>query len=218
MTGEVDLRSDFPRGTAVTIWTLGHSHHPLELVLERLAEHDIQRVADVRSRPYARRASQYNREELEESLPRASVAYVWLGDKLGQRPEGERFYDADGHTLYEELLKEAWFMKAIGLLEHDAGRERIALLCLEEQPERCHRWALIGKLLSERGARVLHIRRDGNVQSQQQVDYVVGVAQDSLFAEDRVWRSPEPMWDMQTRGGPRIGDDDSDFDDSPFST
>lgn len=218
MTDPVDLRGDVPRGTAVSVWTLGHSHHPLELVLERLTDHEIQRVIDVRSKPYARRAVQYNRPELEVSLPHAGMTYEWLGDKLGQRPEGERFYDAEGHTLYDELLKEPWFMKAIGLLEHDADRERVALLCLEEQPERCHRWALIGKLLSSRGARVLHVRRDGNVQSQQEVDYIAGVAQASLFAEERVWRSPEPMWDMQARGGPGGDEHAIDFDDSPYST
>lgn len=217
MSDALDLRSDVPRGTGVKVWTLGHSHHPLELVLRRLAEHDIQRVVDVRSRPYVRRAPQYNPPELGTSLARGGVAYAWLGDKLGQRPEGDRFYDAQGYTLYGELLKEAWFMKAIGLLEHDAGQERVALLCLEEQPERCHRWALIGKLLSDRGAQVLHIRREGTVQSQQEVDYIAGVAQDSLFADERVWRSPESMWDMDTRSGP-VGDEQDDFDESPHST
>lgn len=218
MTQSVDLRADVPRGSAVTVWTLGHSHHPLELVLARLVEHDIRRVVDVRSRPYVRHAPHFNQPELEVSLPAAGLAYVWLGDKLGQRPEGDRFYDADGHTLYDELVKESWFMKAIGLLEHDAERDRVALLCLEEEPERCHRWALIGKLLRDRGARVLHVRRDGRIQSQGEVDYVAGVAQDSLFAEERVWRSPEPMWDMQTRSGPGLGGQDEGFDDSPFST
>jgi len=218
MSDVTDLGGDVPRGTGVRVWTLGHSHHPLALVLERLAEQSIQCVVDVRSRPYARHASHFNRPELEASLPGAGLLYVWLGDKLGQRPAGDRFYDAEGYTLYDELLKEAWFMKAIGLLEHKAARERIALLCLEEEPERCHRWALIGKLLSDRGAQVLHVRRDGRVQSQQEIDYVAGVAQNSLFAEERVWRSPEPMWDMRTRSGPGDQAPEDDFDDSPYST
>lgn len=203
MTTDYDLRSDFLRGTGVTVWTLGHSHHPIELFLSRLRENDIERVVDVRSRPYARRAAQYNRPELETTLHDAGIGYAWLGDKLGQRPEGERFYDAEGYTLYDELLKEPWFMKAIGLLEHEAEEHRLALVCLEEEPERCHRWALIGKLLADRGASVIHIRRDGRLQSQQEVDYVAGRAQESLFGRSGVWRSPEPMWDMEARGGPK---------------
>ena len=211
-----DLTSDFRRGTGVTVWTLGHSHHPAELFLERLREHGIEHVVDVRSRPYARHAPQYDRPELEHSLSRAGVSYQWLGDKLGQRPEGKRFYDAEGHTLYNELLKEQWFMKAVGLLEHEAETRRVALVCLEEEPERCHRWALIGRLLADRGANVRHIRSDGRVQSQQEVDYLAGVAQESLFGEERPWRSPEPMFDMRTRRGPGEAGEDDDDDFGPL--
>jgi uncharacterized protein (DUF488 family) len=174
----------------------------MELFLARLGENEIELVVDVRSRPYARHAPQFDRPELEHSLTADGISYQWLGDKLGQRPEGGHFYDPEGHTLYDELLKEQWFMKAIGLLEHEAETRRLAVICLEEEPERCHRWALIGKLLADRGASVRHIRADGRVQSQPEVDYLAGVAQQSLFGEERVWRSPEPMWDMRTRGGP----------------
>jgi len=207
-----DVTSAFRRGTGVTVWTLGHSHHASELFLARLREHEIEFVVDVRSRPYSRHAPQYDRPELEHTVSRAGISYQWLGDKLGQRPEGSRFYDAEGYTLFDELLKEQWFMKAIGLLEHEAETRRIALVCLEEEPERCHRWALIGRLLAERGASVRHIRADGRVQSQQEVDYRTGAAQESLFGDDeRVWRSPEPMWDMRTRRGPGASDDDENY-------
>jgi uncharacterized protein (DUF488 family) len=211
-----DLSSDFRQGSGVTVWTVGHSHHPLELFLARLREHDIELVVDVRSRPYARHAPHFDRPELEHSLARAGISYQWLGDKLGQRPEGERFYDADGHTLYDELLKEQWFMKAIGLLEHEAETRRIALVCLEEEPERCHRWALIGRLLADRGASVRHIRADRRVQSQQEVDYLAGAAQESLFGEEPVWRSPEPMRDMRSRRGPGAAGKRDDPVDAPF--
>ena len=106
MTEAPELRGEYRRGTGVTVWTLGHSHHPIELFIARLREHEIERVVDVRSRPYARRAPQFNRPEFEAALLAAGIQYAWLGDKLGQRPEGEGFYDAEGHTLYEELLKE----------------------------------------------------------------------------------------------------------------
>lgn len=195
----------------MTLWTLGHSHHSSELFLTRLRENEIELAIDVRSRPYSRRAPQFDRPELEHALTAAGFSYQWLGDKLGQRPDGDRFYDGEGYTLYDELLKEQWFMKAIGLLEHEAEGRRIALVCLEEEPERCHRWALIGKLLAERGASVRHIRADGRVQSQQEVDYHAGVAQESLFDEERVWRSPEPMWDMQTRRGPADDDEEDSW-------
>ncbi len=207
-----DLTSNYRQGTGVTVWTLGHSHHAITLFRARLRENDIELAVDVRSRPYSRHAPHFDRPELEHALTAGGISYQWLGDKLGQRPEGERFYDSEGYTLYDELLKEQWFMKAIGLLEHEAETRRIALVCLEEEPERCHRWALIGKLLADRGASVRHIRADGRVQSQQEVDYLMGIAQESLFGEERVWRSPEPMWDMRTRRGASDKDDDERWD------
>jgi uncharacterized protein (DUF488 family) len=216
MSEPVNLRADFPRGTGVTIWTIGHGQEALEPLVQRLLSHGVKRVVDVRSRPYSSWAEHFNGPELERTLPVAGLEYFWLGDKLGQRPAGERFYDADGYTLYDELLKEEWFMKAIGRLEHDADETPLALLCMEEAPERCHRWALIGTLLSRRGAQVLHIRRSGTVQSQQEVDYAEGVAQTTLFDEPQVWRSPEPMEDLATRGKP-FPDDDG-VDSSPYAT
>ena len=218
MPEDIDLRAHYRRGSGVTVWTLGHSHDPIETTLLRLREKSIERVIDVRSRPYVRRAPQYDRPALHASLVGHGFEYEWLGDKLGQRPRGSQFYDVEGYTLYEELLKESWFMKAIGLVEHQAERQRIALLCLEEQPRRCHRWALIGKLLADRGANVIHLRRDAPEQSQQEVDYVAGLAQQSLFGDPRPWRSPEPMWDMTSRRGPGEVDDEFSVDDSPDRT
>ena len=47
---------------AITLWTVGHSNHPLGAFLDLLAQHRIEVVADVRSSPYSRYASQFNRE------------------------------------------------------------------------------------------------------------------------------------------------------------
>ena len=72
-----------------TIYTVGHSNHPLEKFLALLSKHRIQLVVDVRSRPYSRFVPHFNRKALEETLRKEGIDYRFLGDKLGgKRPDG----------------------------------------------------------------------------------------------------------------------------------
>jgi uncharacterized protein (DUF488 family) len=47
-----------------TIWTLGHSNHPMETFLDLLEASSIRLVADVRRFPGSRRHPQFGREAL----------------------------------------------------------------------------------------------------------------------------------------------------------
>lgn len=190
-------RTEASESGDASLWTIGHATLPFDRYVELLREHDIELVIDVRSRPFFRWAEHYNRAELEPALRERQIEYAWRGELLGQRPHGDHFYDSEGHTLYDELVKQKWFMKAVGELEYEAGRRRTALTCLEEEPWRCHRYLLLGRVLVQRGNEVLHIRKDGRVQTQQDVATVRGEGQGALFGErEEVWRSPMPM-----RGG-----------------
>lgn len=178
----------------------------MEHYLGLLDQHRISVVIDVRSRPYSRRAPHFNREELQSALEQHGLQYEYLGERLGGRPEGNEFYDDEGHTLYDPLVAQRWFLKDIGRIEHLAEGDPVALTCLEEQPERCHRYYLLGKVLSDRGAQVVHIRRDGRLHTQNDIGQMLGEGQDSFFAEPTPWRSPEPM-----RDGHGVFLEDEDF-------
>ncbi len=185
---------EIPTSGNATLWTLGHGTLPFQRYLALLRAHEIGVVIDVRSRPFFRWAEQYNRSSLEPALEDAGIIYRWRGELLGQRPHGDHFYDHEGHTLYDEIVKQKWFMKAIGELEYEAGHSGVALTCLEEEPWRCHRYLLLGRVLVQRENVVLHIRKDGRVQSQQQVAIERGEGQGALFGEhESVWRSIMPM-------------------------
>jgi len=51
-----------------------------------------------------------------------------------------------------------------------ALRQRIVLLCSEEDPRRCHRHHLVARSLMDVGVRVLHIRRSGEVEDAAALD------------------------------------------------
>jgi uncharacterized protein (DUF488 family) len=177
---------------AVTLWTLGHGHSELDDYLALLADNSIDTVVDIRSIPTIRFAPWFSRANFEPALISSGLEYVYLGDRLGGRPHGDQYYDAEGHTLYEPVSAEPWFGEGIEQLETLATSGRVALTCLEEEPERCHRHPLLGRVLQDRGATVLHIRRSGLIESQADVDQRMGSLQTSLLAAP-VWRSPLPM-------------------------
>lgn len=85
------------------LWTIGHSNHPLEVFLDLLNRHGIELVADVRSSPYSRYASQFNREPLQAAIRDQGIKYRYYGDRLGGRVDDPSCYDEAGHVLYGRI-------------------------------------------------------------------------------------------------------------------
>ena len=91
--------------------------------------------------------------------------------------------------------KDEEFLQAIARIERGAAEFRVALMCSEEDPAHCHRRLLVGRVLVERGAQLMHIRGSGDVQAEDQVAVSSGKAlvemQPALFAEmdEDKWRS-----------------------------
>jgi uncharacterized protein (DUF488 family) len=155
--------------TAPTIFTIGHSNHPLETFLALLEQHGLGLVVDVRSRPYSAYASDFNRGAIRRHLQKQGVEYLFLGHLLGGQPEAEQFYDETGHVRYDRLARSPEFQQGINQLLDGIATRRAALLCGEEDPTGCHRRRLIGRVLAERGWTVVHIRGDGRLQSEEEV-------------------------------------------------
>lgn len=180
---------------ALTVYTVGHSNHTVERLLELLAAHDIAAVADVRSSPYSRYAGQFNHAPLEAAVAQAGLAYVYLGEALGGMPNVPGFYDADGHVRYDLIAASDRFRDGLARLLDIARERRVALLCSEEDPRDCHRHLLLARVLGGRGVTVLHLRGDGSVISDADLTATVEIeragSQQSLFADDgvRPWRS-----------------------------
>jgi uncharacterized protein (DUF488 family) len=182
----------------MTVYTIGHSNHSLGWLLDLLSNHEIEVVADVRSHPSSRFAPHFNRAELAAALKANLNRYLFLGAELGGRPEGERFYDDDGHVLYSRVAETDSFASGIKRVEHEASRSRVALMCSEEDPIDCHRRLLVSRVLMERGAEILHIRADGSVNREDELRALerARTAQTSLFQEPmeaEPWRSTQSV-------------------------
>lgn len=154
---------------ASTAYTVGHSNHLLEAFLDLLEQHGIEVVVDVRSSPYCRYATHFNKEILQHELRARRLRYLFLGDIIGGRPDGDEFYDADGRVLYDRLAESGQFKRGIERLRDGIQTYRVALMCGEEDPAGCHRRLLIGRVLDGEGIRILHIRGDGRLQSEKEL-------------------------------------------------
>ncbi|MDB5178221.1 MAG: hypothetical protein JWN01_164 [Patescibacteria group bacterium] len=123
-----------------TIWTIGHSVRSAEEVLERLQSYGIDRLVDVRTKPYSRWHPHFNRDRLAQFLADHDINYDWRGANLGGLGE---------NVEYEETLAAVYEL---------AAAERIVLLCSEAAPEKCHRLTVLTPALEQLGAAVEHIR------------------------------------------------------------
>jgi uncharacterized protein (DUF488 family) len=148
-----------------TIYTIGHSNHALEKFLSLIKSNGIMVVADIRSRPYSRFASQFNKPAIEGALRAEGIEYIYLGDKLGGRPDDKKFYDDEGNAVYSRISETPEFHDGIERVMHVAREHRIALMCSEEDPLKCHRFHMVSGFLEAKGVKVSHIRGDGRCQS-----------------------------------------------------
>lgn len=147
----------------MTIWTVGHSRHELPALLGVLRGPGIQVVADIRSQPFSRYNPQFNREKFSAALAEAGLEYLFLGAELGGRPPEPEFYDTAGHVRYARLARTERFNAGLRRLLAESDQHRVAMLCSEEDPQRCHRRLLVTRVLTARGIPVRHIRGDGTV-------------------------------------------------------
>jgi len=168
--------------------SVGHSNKTIDHFVDLLRAQAVEFVIDVRSHPYSRFAPHFNRESLKETLEGAEIRYGFLGRELGGRPEGEEYYDDEGHVLYGRVAQTPLFLAGIERLERCLEQFRLAIMCSEEDPTDCHRRLLVTRVLDERGIRVVHLRGDGTLQPESALG---GLVQGDIFNgfEEKAWRS-----------------------------
>jgi uncharacterized protein (DUF488 family) len=136
--------------------TIGHSTRSLDEFIALLGAHGVSLIVDVRTVPRSRHNPQFNKDALPGSLKEAGIGYVHLPG-LG----GLRHAKADSLNIgwrnasfrgYADYMQTPEFEQQIENLIELVKGHRIALMCAEALPWRCHR-SLIGDALTVRGIR-----------------------------------------------------------------
>jgi uncharacterized protein (DUF488 family) len=117
-------------------------------------------LVDVRSVPASRRMPHFARAALEQSLPAHGIAYEHmpeLGGLRKPRPDSTNLgWRNVGFRGYADYMQTDEFWDSIARLEGLAAARRVAVMCAEAVPWRCHR-SLVADALTVRGDTVMHI-------------------------------------------------------------
>lgn len=144
------------------IWTIGHWTCPVPDFLAPLDEHRIDVLADVRAHPGSRRNPQFGSDAMAQWLPEHGIAYRHLPALGGRRPrqdvdpavnagwQNASLKNYADYTLTDE------FRCGLDELNDLAAQHRVAVMCGEPMPWRCHR-LLLANILTARGWTVHHL-------------------------------------------------------------
>jgi hypothetical protein len=153
------------RASEPVVLTVGHSTRPLGEFIELLKAHSVARLVDVRTVPRSRHNPQFNRDTFPAALRLAGIGYTHaagLGGLRRARPDspnqGWRNVSFRGYADYMQTVE---FARSLEELVDLAERERVALMCAEAVPWRCHR-SLIADALTVRGIHVQEIIGDAD--------------------------------------------------------
>jgi uncharacterized protein (DUF488 family) len=141
---------------SLLVMTIGHSTRTLEEFIGLLKAHGATCVVDVRTVPRSRHNPQFNKTSLPRSLTKAGLGYVHL-PRLGGLRHAERDSPNMGWRNasfrgYADYMQTPEFAQSLEELICLANQGRIALMCAEAVPWRCHR-SLIADALLVRGIR-----------------------------------------------------------------
>jgi uncharacterized protein (DUF488 family) len=146
--------------TIPEIFTIGHSTRTLDEFIQILLAEGVQHIVDVRTVPRSRRYPHFNRENLPASLIEHGIAYTHLPELGGfRKPKPDSLntgWRNESFRGYADYMQTADFEEAVENLLDLAHDSRIALMCAEAVPWRCHR-SLIADALLVRGREVRNI-------------------------------------------------------------
>lgn len=142
----------------MTCFTIGHSNHSMNDFISLVKSNQINCIIDVRSSPYSRYASHFNKESLSEYLKREGIGYIFMGNCLGARYENKNLLFPSGKVDFSKVVLTQEFLNGISrIIDGIRKGFQIALVCSEKNPFDCHRFVLVSKSLKEQGIEVKHI-------------------------------------------------------------
>lgn len=143
-----------------TCLTIGHSTHSAQALIDLLCDNDVNMLIDVRTVPRSRHNPQFNRDTFPAALAKSGIDYQHFKDLGGLRkPERNSVNDNwrnESFRGYADYMQTTAFESALSRMLNLAEGNRLAIMCAEAVPWRCHR-SLIADVITARGGMVDHI-------------------------------------------------------------
>jgi uncharacterized protein (DUF488 family) len=137
---------------------VGHSTRPLTEFIALLKAHAVTRLIDVRTMPRSRHNPQFNRDTFPGALAAEGIGYEHMAGLGGLRKTHADSPNTGWRNLsfrgYADYMQTVEFEKQLSELMEQARHARVAIMCAEAVPWRCHR-SLIADALT-----VHHVRAE----------------------------------------------------------
>lgn len=147
----------WPQGT---LFTIGHSTLPIERFVAILKVYGIEQLVDIRTVPRSRHNPQFNADALPDSLGAARIAYRHMaalgGLRHARRDSPNKGWRNASFRGYADYMQTAAFHEALDHLIRLSRAARVAIMCAEAVPWRCHR-SLVSDALGVRDIPVVEI-------------------------------------------------------------
>jgi len=145
---------------AGAIFTVGHSTLPIEHFITLLHVYGIERLVDIRTVPRSRHNPQFNADALPASLAAEQIEYLHMDGLGGLRHARKDSINTGWRNAsfrgYADYMQTGAFAEAIEELIAMSRLGRIAIMCAEAVPWRCHR-SLVADALLIRGVPAVEI-------------------------------------------------------------
>lgn len=152
-----DPQSQWPDGT---VFTVGHSTLPIEQFIQILRHYGIQCLLDIRTVPKSRHNPQFGSEALAQSLADAGIGYRLLpalgGLRHARKDSPNAAWRNKSFRGYADYMQTEAFREGLRTLMDLARKNRVAIMCAEAVPWRCHR-SLVADALQVHGVPVVEI-------------------------------------------------------------
>lgn len=133
---------------------------PIERFLKILEAHSITALVDIRTVPKSRHNPQFNSELLKDSLAGAGIVYIHLKELGGFRRSPKDSLNTGWRNLsfrgFADYMQTDEFEAGLDKLILLGESKKVAIMCAEGNPYRCHR-SLVADALTVRGIRSVHI-------------------------------------------------------------
>ena len=156
---------------AGTVFTIGHSTHPIDEFIRLLRGPGIELLVDVRSVPRSRHNPQFNSETLARSLAAAGIDYRHIKPLGGLRhrpkdapPLPNGLWENEAFGAFADYAMTPAFKAGFEELSALADERRAAIMCAEALWWRCHRRLIADRLLAA-GRPVAHVLGNGKVEA-----------------------------------------------------
>jgi uncharacterized protein (DUF488 family) len=125
------------------IFTIGYAGFEIENFIKVLKEHHINSLIDVRSSPFSKIYSDYNKPLLHKTLQNRGIIYRNYNREFGARQEDKMYYP-NGYLDFSMFTRSRMFIEGMEkIIKAIPLGYKFVLMCSEKDPITCHRTIMV---------------------------------------------------------------------------